>query len=349
MLARMALVASIHSLGVLVIDEIQDLSTAKSGGSEKMLNFFVKLVNTIGVPVVRIGTNKALPILQGDFRQARRGTGEGGVYWERMMRDTPEEKEIWRFFVEGFFDYQWTRNSVRLTDELDELLHEESQGIVDIAIKLFMIAQWRAIAVESEIITPDLIKQVASDSLHLVRPMLDALKSGDKERIAKYSDIKPLDIKDFYEHFRSKLEVKKQSDLEKLRANSLTTQTPTDIPSFLREVILQLMSLDLPPALAKLHAESVVAAREPDATVADLTRKAYETALKEGLTPQEKPEVKEQKSANKQVRSKSYVHGDLRLIVTEAKKNKASAYQALKNHGVLKPPMQDVLAVNVWT
>jgi hypothetical protein len=349
MLARMALVASTHSLGVLVIDEVQDLSTAKSGGSEKMLNFFVKLVNTIGVPVVRIGTNKALPILQGDFRQARRGTGEGGVYWERMMRNTPEEKEIWRFFVEGFFDYQWTRNSVGLTDELDTLLHEESQGIVDIAIKLFMIAQWRAIAVESEIITPTLIKQVASDSLHLVRPMLDALKSGNKESIAKYSDIKPLDIKDFYEHFRSKLEVKKQADFEKFRANSLTTQSPTHVPSFLREVILQLMSLDLPPTLAKFHAEKVVAAREPDATVADLTRKAYEIALKEGLIPQEKTETKEQKAATKQVRSKSYIHGDLRLIVAEAKKNKSSTYQALMNHGVLKPPMQDVLAVKDYT
>ncbi len=175
--------------------------------------------------------------------------------------------------------------------------------------------------------------------------MLDALKSGDKERIAKYSDIKPLDIKDFYEHFRSKLEVKKQADLEKLRANSLTTQLPTDVPSFLREVILQLMSLDLPPALAKLHAEKVVATREPDAILADLIRKAYETALKEGLTSQEQAEAKERKSATKQVLGKSYIHGDLRLIVAEAKKNKSSAYQALMNHGVFKPPMQDVLAV----
>lgn len=349
MLARMAMVASTHLLGVLVIDEIQGLSTAKSGGSEKMLNFFVKLVNTIGVPVVRIGTNKALPILQGNFRQARRGTGEGGVYWERMLRDTPEEKEIWRFFVEGFFDYQWTRNPMSITDELDEVLHEESQGIVDIAIKLFMIAQWRAIAVESEIITPALIEQVASDSLHLVRPMLGALKSRNQDRIAIYSDIKPLDLKDFYERFRLELEGKKQAELEKFRADSQTTQTPTDVPSLLREVILQLLRLDLPPALAKLHAEKVVAAREPDSTVADLTSKAYETALREGLTPQAQPETKEQKVAPKQVRSKSYIHGDLRLIVVEAKKNKSPAYQALKNHGVFKPPMQDVLFVKAQT
>ena len=65
-----ARVASLHCIGVLVIDEIQHLSQAKSGGSSKMLNFFVQLVNTIGVPVVLVGTYKAMPILSGEFRQA---------------------------------------------------------------------------------------------------------------------------------------------------------------------------------------------------------------------------------------------------------------------------------------
>lgn len=244
MLARMAQIASTHCLGVLVIDEIQHLSTAKSGGSDKMLNFFVKLVNTIGVPVIRIGTNKALPVLQGDFRQARRGTGEGGVYWDRLSRETKRGEEIWRFFVETFFEYQWTRKPAALDDELDDVLYEESQGIVDIAIKLFMIAQWRAIALGTEVITPALVKQVAADSLHLVRPMIAALKSGDPERIAKYSDIKPLDIGDFYEQYRSKLEAKKLSELRRLQPAG---HPPADAPSLLNEVIIQLMNLDLPP------------------------------------------------------------------------------------------------------
>jgi len=38
---------------------------AKSGGSEKMLNFFVNLVNNVGVPVVLVGTPKAVKVLQG--------------------------------------------------------------------------------------------------------------------------------------------------------------------------------------------------------------------------------------------------------------------------------------------
>jgi len=79
MLIKMSTLATTHGLGILVIDEIQHLSQAKSGGSEKMLNFFVTLVNTIGVPVVLIGTTKATPILQSEFRQARRGSG----HWER--------------------------------------------------------------------------------------------------------------------------------------------------------------------------------------------------------------------------------------------------------------------------
>jgi hypothetical protein len=39
MLALMAQTANMFALGLLVIDEIQHLSRAKSGGSEKMLNF----------------------------------------------------------------------------------------------------------------------------------------------------------------------------------------------------------------------------------------------------------------------------------------------------------------------
>lgn len=340
MLARMAQIASTHCLGVLVIDEIQNLSTAKSGGSEKMLNFFVKLVNTMSVPVIRIGTNKAMPILQGDFRHARRGTGEGGVYWERLSRDTRRDKQVWRFFIETLFDYQWTRKSAPLDDDLEDVIYEESQGIVDIAIKLFMIAQWRAMTLETEAITPKLITQVAADSLHLVRPMLDALKSGNPDRIAKYGDIKPLDLGDFYEQYRAKLETNKLAELQKLR---MVEQHSTDAPSLLKEVILQLMNLDLSPSMAKLHAERVIAARKQNATVAELTTEAYKAALNEGLTKLEKPVIKADKPKFKDTRSKSYINGDLRLIVAEAKKNKYSAYQALKNNGVIKSPIQDFL------
>ena len=87
LLSRMTQVANLHCLGVLVVDEIQHLSLAKSGGAEKMLNFFVTLVNTIGVPIILIGTMRAMSVLQGDFRQARRGSGQGDLLWDRMEKN----------------------------------------------------------------------------------------------------------------------------------------------------------------------------------------------------------------------------------------------------------------------
>ncbi len=88
MIPRMAQIARRHSLGLLIIDEIQHLSVAKSGGQEKMLNFFVNLVNTIGIPVILIGTTKAMSVLQSEFRQARRGSGhQGDLVWENLEKD----------------------------------------------------------------------------------------------------------------------------------------------------------------------------------------------------------------------------------------------------------------------
>ncbi len=80
----MAQVANLHGLGVLVLDEIQHLRGAKTGANT-LMNFLVKLVNTIGVPVIPIGTFGALPTLQGNFSTARRSTGLGSQLWDRMV------------------------------------------------------------------------------------------------------------------------------------------------------------------------------------------------------------------------------------------------------------------------
>jgi len=59
LLPEMANVAAVLGLGVLVIDEIQRLNEASSGGAAKMLNFFGQMVNQFSVPVVLVGTFKA--------------------------------------------------------------------------------------------------------------------------------------------------------------------------------------------------------------------------------------------------------------------------------------------------
>ncbi len=192
LLAMMSQVANLHAIGVLIIDEIQHLDRRKSGGVEKMLNFFVTLVNTIGLPVIFVGTPKARPIFEKDLRSARRGAGLGALIWEPMKN--PESnlraKKEWQAFTSKLWKYQWLqKHEEDLDKDLRAHWFDLSQGVLDIVVKLFVLSQLRAISTGTERITPRLMQQVYDDELKPVHPMLAALRSGDPERIAEYSDL----------------------------------------------------------------------------------------------------------------------------------------------------------------
>lgn len=203
LMALMSQISNVHAIGVLVIDEIQHLSMSRSGGVEKMLNFFVTLVNVIGLPVVMVGTPKARPIFEMDLRSARRGAGFGSLLWEPMEaikpRVDPDTNQLkpteWMAFTNKLWQYQWLqRREEVLSDEVRDCWFELSQGVLDIVVKLFVLAQLRAIATRVERITPQLLRQVYEDELKPVHSMLAALRSRDPELIARYSDLSIPDI-----------------------------------------------------------------------------------------------------------------------------------------------------------
>lgn len=191
MLALMAQIANAHALGLLVIDEIQHLSRSKSGGSQEMLNFFVTMVNTIGVPVMLIGTPKARDIFEADLRSARRVAGFGAIYWEPMKQYIKGSlNNQWVAFTDNLWKLQLLqKRDLLLSDDIRSLWFDLSQGVMDIVVKLFILAQLRALALGKERITTGLLQQVYDDDLIPVHPMLEALRSGIPERIARYSDL----------------------------------------------------------------------------------------------------------------------------------------------------------------
>jgi hypothetical protein len=208
LLSDMVTVAGNHYVGVLVIDEIQRLSLAKSGGASKLLNFFVQLVNDMGIPVVLVGTYKALEVLSIEFSYMRRGTGQGDLIWDRMEND-----KQWQVFVRSLFKTQYTRKSFsadyqvplskedKLRDKppqtLSDVLYEETQGITDLAVKVYMFAQERAIDSGTETLNAQIIRSVAKDKFGMLRDVLKALKYGDKRALYRFEDVYPVAFKDY--------------------------------------------------------------------------------------------------------------------------------------------------------
>lgn len=260
MLPRMAQIASLYCVGVLVIDEIQHLSMAKSGGSDKMLNFFVTLVNTIGVPVILIGTTKALPILQGEFRQARRGSGQGDLLWDRMKNDVS-----WEIMIQTMWKNQWVREQCPLTKEIKDTLYDQSQGIIDIAVKLYAMAQIKAIAEGTEKVTVKGIVEVASERLRLVKPMLDALRSGDVKKISKYEDIRPLNVEDYIAAQRSRV--------------TFQTMEIQEIAPLEEQAVLKLLEMEIPAQIARSAVKKVMKSSKSSQTLAKVIQKAFKIAL----------------------------------------------------------------------
>jgi hypothetical protein len=184
MMLHMTALASIYGIGILVIDEIQQLLNAKNN-MDDMLNFFVTLSNTVGIPTVLIGTSKAQELFKGNFRQARRAASEGAIMWDRMA---PADIE-WDFFIETLWDMQCLKNFTDLTPAIKDAFYDETQGITSVAVNLFILVQERALSEGKEQITIDLIRTTAKEDLKILQPMLKALRSNNLEEIIRYEDI----------------------------------------------------------------------------------------------------------------------------------------------------------------
>ena len=187
MLLHMTSLASMYGIGVLVIDEIQHLLHAKND-QEEMLNFFVTLSNTVGIPTVLIGTSKAQQLFKGNFRQARRAASDGAIIWDRMAKDSEE----WVFFLETLWELQCLKTHSELTEDVKKTFYEECQGITSVAVNLFILTQERALFDENnenEIITSKLLKQTAKKDMKIIQPMLNAIRNNDFAAMYRYEDI----------------------------------------------------------------------------------------------------------------------------------------------------------------
>lgn len=332
MMVHMAHIANLHALGVLVIDEIQHLNHSKIG-SEALLNFLVTLVNTIGVPIILIGTLSAVPLLQQNFRQARRANGLGSLNWDRMLSG-----KSWNHFIDKLWSYQWTREVTPISPEIRDALYDESQGILDVVVKIFMLTQLRLVGIGEirgipEVITPNLIRNVAREDFAMIRPMINALRKNDLKALLKFDDLLPL-----------------QTHVDQVIASAL-------LPS----------ERNVPPAISETVENASVGDDLDDSSSirialrnAGIANDVVETLLADAFReyPSRDPllimaKIVEQLSVQSVKRSKRSTKPqepivrpafDLRNIVAAGKQENRLAYDALLSAKVIKLPIEEFVA-----
>ena len=249
---------------VIVIDEIQSLAVAKDESIPvKTLNFLVTLVNTIGVPVILVGTPRALTFLQKEFQQAKRASGQGDALWEHMQND-----HVWRMFVTAIWKYQYTRLPVELTDHMVNALFDEAVGIPFLAVHIYKLVQEFAIYSGEETFTPQSIHTIASQKMKLTLEMRKSLLSGKDINLQQFLDLTPFRADDFMQTISQNI-------------NPPEPEAPVPVPKpDLREMSVQALlafGLDRPCALNYVNR---ALARFPSCShSAVLAREAYHDFL----------------------------------------------------------------------
>ena len=324
-----------HFVGILIADEIQNLMNANSGKSKNtLMTELVSACNDLGVPILFVGTNKAAQVFSMDFRTSRRAVGHGIEHWDRLSEEKtyadgtegdgrPGTSE-WQEFLDVLWTFQWVRKPVALDASFAAVMYHLSQGVIDIAIKLFAAAQVMAIFAKTEKLTTELLIEVYETQMKSVHPMLKALREGNVEDLTQFPDIATVSIQSMVESMTRKVRTK---------ASDAYAVKPTD-SSFVTRVAASLAAGGFDETLAVEAAEFVF--NEGKVTNLDegverarkyLKKPKYKTPVKsKGVSTQENLEAPIE-----------YLPDDYRRAIGLAGKESTTVYAQLHKLGMAKP------------
>ncbi|RMO97002.1 Transposon Tn7 transposition protein TnsC [Pseudomonas syringae pv. philadelphi] len=173
-----------HHVGVLVLDEFQNLSLMGVGAA-KIIAFLVNLRDELGLPIVIAGTYKALRLLEGDLSIARRLV-EGGYY--DLKRPGVADDESFVQLCKIVWPYQWTRIQSECSDSVIQSLYDVSQGITGIMLSVIITAQLAAIEDRSEQINENMIFKVFKERMKPLHSAIDILKSKNPRLLDTFDE-----------------------------------------------------------------------------------------------------------------------------------------------------------------
>ncbi len=332
MMIHMAHLASLHSIGILVIDEMQHLINHKNSTSE-ILNFLVTLINTIGISVVQVGTPKLNNVLSKGLRELRRAEESGCVFWDRMNED-----DEWDFFIENLWEEQILDNYTPINDELKKAMYYETQGITAIVINLFMLVQAQAVFNNTEKITVELIHQVAKNDLKLTNKVIEAIRTGNLEEMANYEDIS-IEVENV-------LQNKRQQEQQRERIKELSKQYKEKI-DFNRKankenLIKGILSIDIFAEIKyeKLEkiVEKVLKENSSNHEIGELKKQIIKEIMKEDNDESESKIKTDIKNKNQKIKDKK----DLRYLYKQATKENRHIYDLLKENNYIANPLEEL-------
>ena len=172
-------------LGILVIDEMQNLNLAKTGGADRLIAFLHNLVNNLGIPLLFCANPPFNKLLEQTLKIARRAESSGYVDVELLKND-----EEWELFVDELWGLQWTNIRTPLTKSLSDKLYDLSVGNLDLAMRVYKEAQRQVIGSGDERVNESVLEHAANITIRASKTSVDKIKRDNKLSLLKRKKVK---------------------------------------------------------------------------------------------------------------------------------------------------------------
>lgn len=154
---------ALNHIGLLIVDEIQNVVNSKHGKS--LVGMLTQLINNSGISIAMVGTPESALFFEQAMQLARRSLG---IQYGNMSYDAYFEE-----FCDVLFSYQFVRNETILTPGIMEWLYEHSAGIISVVVSLVHDAQEIAILSGKESLNLETLNMAYQQRLSLLHGYIE--------------------------------------------------------------------------------------------------------------------------------------------------------------------------------
>lgn len=166
---------AINHIGLLVVDEIQNVVNSKNGKS--LVGMLTQLINNSGISICMVGTPESSLFFEQAMQLARRSLG-------LKYTSLPYDQYFYDFCC-TLFSYQYTKQKAEISDAIIEWLYEHSGGIVSVVVSLIHDAQEIAILNGKEILNIETLNEAYKKRLSMLHSYIEPTIKQRKQTATK--------------------------------------------------------------------------------------------------------------------------------------------------------------------
>ena len=179
---------ALNHIGLLVVDEIQNVCNSKHGKS--LVGMLTQLINNSGISICMVGTPESAVFFEQAMQLARRSLG--------LRYDVMDYGDSFKTFCEVLYSYQYVKQRTEITDAVTAWLYEHTSGNISVVVSLIHDAQEIAILNGKEILNLESLNEAYQQRLSMLhgfiqpRQKCQTSKTKRKTAIAKADvDVEP--------------------------------------------------------------------------------------------------------------------------------------------------------------